>query len=76
MTIKVWQLLVVVMVIATGVVLIESQPTQAPYARTLETCQSAHDNHTSVTECGKLQDQTHTEFICNAQNTQCWLELK
>lgn len=27
-------------------------------------------------QCGKLQAQTHTEYLCNATDTICWLEVK
>lgn len=27
-------------------------------------------------ECGKLQQQTNTEYLCNKAGTGCWLELK
>lgn len=26
--------------------------------------------------CGRLQDQTNTEYICNATVTDCWVESK
>ena len=41
-------------------------------------CDYSHNVPTgdTETECGRLQAETHTEYLCNQTNTACWLEVK
>lgn len=41
-------------------------------------CAQSHvsDNGYLEEQCGKGQDETHTEFLCDSTGTYCWLEVK
>ena len=45
---------------------------------TYTTCMKAHKeiNKESEQKCGDMQDNTSTEFMCNKDGINCWLEVK
>lgn len=44
---------------------------------TMRVCSAAHvqNDRASEEECARLQDSLNVEFVCNQQNTGCWVEL-
>jgi hypothetical protein len=41
-------------------------------------CNAAHNaiDGASENECGRMQDETGTEYLCNYNGQNCWLEVK
>lgn len=49
---------------------------KAEYAYTI--CNQAHNEVSGSSEeaCGRAQDQTNTEFLCDHTGNNCWIESK
>lgn len=83
-TIKVWQLLLIILamfIVAYGLV---AGLWQAGYDQrikneqeVLRQCTFAHkeNNGASEAQCGLLQDKANVEFVCSQDKKNCWVEL-
>lgn len=70
---------VLIFILVTAVFIVgylDKPPTKKEQVYTA--CMKARAEINMFTEnyCGALQDDYHTEFICNQANTHCWVESK
>lgn len=72
--------IIAVLLIVFGWIMLQAgkQSQLAAMHQAYSTCWTAHNEISGQSEqtCGRVQDATHTEFLCNQTNTACWLEVK
>lgn len=70
----------IIVILAIGMVgNMDKKDAQTLQARDVyNVCMQAHNQANGLSEqaCGNAQDETGTEFLCNNNNTQCWVEVK
>jgi hypothetical protein len=76
MKIKVYQLLIVIATIVM-LVMFGWWMKKQQLDNTYKACLVAHNevNGESEQQCANMQDYSGTEFVCNQNTKQCWLEL-
>lgn len=77
---KIYLPLVAVLLVAFGFIMIQvgKQQQIAQQHTAYSVCLTAHTQVSGASEqaCGRAQDATHTEFLCDKTNAYCWLEVK